>query len=829
MTRLGSRRLGQVVARGLLYAAGSVLVLAGVAFFLIQTDWAKDELRGFLVRQANQYLTATLEIGRLEGSLIGGVQLGEVRLSRGSAAIVTIDEVSLAYSIRELFATGTFIRRLRLVRPQVVARQDDAKWNVASLLRREAPANESRGTARRISIRSIEVVDGDVTLRDPLTFGAVRVPSRFSRLNALFSLEYESAGLRLRFAEMSWEGDDANLTVNRLTGEIARGPAGWSFDDLAVETPRSAFVLEGRTVRGDRLTTLDLRTRAERFSFEEWGVVLSALGNIAIDATFDVHLEGPLTDLATDLALQSNGGAIEGTVVLDTTVPGWHGAGSLRLASLDLAPWLNRVDRPSDISGEVRFDLALEFGRGFPLGSYAFEGPHAAFLQYEADNVRARGTITPSEVRIAQATATAYAARVRVANGSIGIGAPYPLHVVGSAAGVDLRRLPLTVPVPHVESALAFTYDVRGAFGSPFIAGEARFATSEFVGATIGDGAVGTIDTSAVPLDYGGEGDVSGVDLHRFGQALGVAWLQEPRVAGTLSGHFSVEGSGREAPSMTLSASGRLDRGAFFNGVLSEATVSLGIANGSLEASYAGHFSTVNPAIVLGDPRVDASLSGNGRARFGVRNLLLETKELADYAIDASLSFESSTVGGVSFDTGAITAALTDRRLVVANVQLSGPRLDVRGAGTVALDLGESSRFDYVVSRADLSLVTDYTGWEAAGELSTTGRLTGLADALRLVGEAAIEHLDMAGVRAASVSGQYDTETSLTGATDLTASVEGEASSIDAFDQAFERVAGTVRYGSDWPARCFIPVRMRVYITADGTDLDSDGGGIARR
>ena len=33
----------------------------------------------------------------------------------------------------------------------------------------------------------------------------------------------------------------------------------------------------------------------------------------------------------------------------------------------------------------------------------------------------------------------------------------------------------------------------------------------------------------------------------------------------------------------------------------------------------------------------------------------------------------------------------------------------------------------------------------------------------------------------------------------------------------------------EWPARCFIPARMRVYITADGTDLDSDGGGIARR
>ena len=31
-----------------------------------------------------------------------------------------------------------------------------------------------------------------------------------------------------------------------------------------------------------------------------------------------------------------------------------------------------------------------------------------------------------------------------------------------------------------------------------------------------------------------------------------------------------------------------------------------------------------------------------------------------------------------------------------------------------------------------------------------------------------------------------------------------------------------------WPARCFIPVRMRVYITVDAGDLDADGGGIAR-
>ena len=41
-----------------------------------------------------------------------------------------------------------------------------------------------------------------------------------------------------------------------------------------------------------------------------------------------------------------------------------------------------------------------------------------------------------------------------------------------------------------------------------------------------------------------------------------------------------------------------------------------------------------------------------------------------------------------------------------------------------------------------------------------------------------------------------------------------------------EAIKGT---GAYWPARYFIPVRMRVYITVDTGDLDSEGCGIARR
>jgi hypothetical protein len=42
----------------------------------------------------------------------------------------------------------------------------------------------------------------------------------------------------------------------------------------------------------------------------------------------------------------------------------------------------------------------------------------------------------------------------------------------------------------------------------------------------------------------------------------------------------------------------------------------------------------------------------------------------------------------------------------------------------------------------------------------------------------------------------------------------------------FEGIRNTVP--SCWPARCFVPVEMRVYITVEAADLDSEGCGIAR-
>jgi uncharacterized protein involved in outer membrane biogenesis len=186
------RTIAAAVGKTVVYVVAILLVLVGVGISVLETGWAKDRIRGLIVRQANEYLTATLQIGRLEGSLLRGLQLGDIRLSRDGHDIITIDEVALSYSLRELWQRGTIVRRIRLVHPSFsIAKQPDGRWNISALVKRETKQERNSGPGRPIELQSIEVVDGRVRLGDPLEFGAAHVPSDFEHLNIACAFRYE--------------------------------------------------------------------------------------------------------------------------------------------------------------------------------------------------------------------------------------------------------------------------------------------------------------------------------------------------------------------------------------------------------------------------------------------------------------------------------------------------------------------------------------------------------------------------------------------------------------------------------------------------------------
>jgi len=211
-----------VIGKSLFVLIVVVAALVVAVLAALETGWAKERIRSLIVTQANQYLTAELQIGRLSGSLFRGLRLDNVKLSRDGRTIVSIESVALSYSPRELWQQGVVIRQIRLIRPRFeIARQPDGRWNLAAIVNR-GPRQQQSGPARPIYLERVEIVDGAVALHDPLEFGAAHVPGRFDALNMSFSFDYAPVGWRLDFADASWTAPPPDLTMTDLHGAIAR-------------------------------------------------------------------------------------------------------------------------------------------------------------------------------------------------------------------------------------------------------------------------------------------------------------------------------------------------------------------------------------------------------------------------------------------------------------------------------------------------------------------------------------------------------------------------------------------------------------------------------
>jgi len=299
------------LAKALVALVALVLVLVVLGLIVVETAWAKEGIRNLIVRQANQYLTATLSIGRLEGSLLRGIVLADVSVAREGRTLIHVERIALSYSIRELVQSGVVVRRVQLTRPWIVGgRQPDGRWDLGALVRRDTREQERTGPSRPIEVQSIEIVDGRISLRDPLDFGAAHVPTEFEALNARFAFAYFPVRWKLTFDDVSWIGRAPDLSVRRLAGVFGRGPGGWFFERFSVDTPRSAFTLDGRIDTARKPTALDLQVRATRFAFQEWSGVLRGLKNIAVDGSFDTSLTGPVNRLVANLNLAGTGGSV---------------------------------------------------------------------------------------------------------------------------------------------------------------------------------------------------------------------------------------------------------------------------------------------------------------------------------------------------------------------------------------------------------------------------------------------------------------------------------------------------------------------------------------
>jgi autotransporter translocation and assembly factor TamB len=526
---------------------------------------------------------------------------------------------------------------------------------------------------------------------------------------------------------------------------------------------------------------IDIRIERADLSFRELQRLVPALEQVTLPEDFAIErlqARGPLTSLTLDFLLRSGTSRLEGTVTGDLTGPQRTAAGRVSFGSVNLARLLERPALPTHFTGSTEFDLAIDTsGRTVAIsGTYVVAADRVALAGYSARDIRASGRFEKQAVVIERARVRAYGGTV-TAGGRVGLplgGASTTYTLSGSAADINLTRLPASLALPPLDTDLHLTF--RLSDRGDGLTGRVRFRRSEVAGAFVADGAVATFDTRGPAIAYTASGQVAGVDPQRLAKPLDLKMLAGRRFAGELNASFSIEGRGAALEPLTFT----LTDSRLFGGSISELGGSATWLDDQLQFSAKGEFERVALSAILQDASLDSSLTGRLDLQGTVREPGGEF-QWSDLALNGMVVLTGESVEGIPVERLAFAGAYSERVLRLDQLAVEGRDLSAAANGTLSFNPMVPSRLTYYVDTPQLGGFADVIGASVQGDVKLEGTVTG-ADVLRIAGTLAGTAVSYQGVEALTLHGTYDV--------DLPPGSPASASGTTTVEATFVRVAG---------------------------------------
>ena len=677
------RRLSGYVAVAVL----SLVILLGAGVAVTQTSWFKNWLRQKAVSQAAQYLNGELTIKRLSGNIFTGVELEGVGLHHEGQTVVAMDRLIVHYSPLTMISQGVILDSIALENPTILLQRDDAGWNFNRFVKTRR--NTGGRGAPPITMEAIAIDNGHLIVRD-----RDRLMEDLTRLNTRFRFAYEKPGIAVSIAEFSATG--AETKVRSLAGDLRFDRGSIAARNLAIRTDGSKLVT-AVSYSGPKERLLEIDLDAERLSLPEIGRYFRPLANITLEPSVDVTARGTLDALSMKVAVASSAGSAEGPLV------GHFGGGSkslegrLDVRDVDMAQILNRKEWKTRVTGQADFDWRFSPAEI----DFSFAGPQVEGLGYQAAGVRAKGVYQPAALRF-DASGAAYGATAtthatfRFATKS----RPLAYSLQGTFREVDLRRLPGRLSMPKLETQAAGTYrfEANGRNWS----GSGELQESIVEGARFEAGTLVGIESRDRQLSYSASGRVASLNPRDFAAPLDVKWLDDDRLDGSLTGAFTFEGSGRRVDELVLHTKASLADSTLAGATFPNAEVDFHMEDRQIRANFAGPFQDIRGTLFTERKELaDSTLSGSANMTIALTVPEVGPTELLE--VNGTTRLESSTIAGVTIESGQAAGSFANQTAVIKELALSGPDVKASAAGTLALgETGESNvAFDVAVTNVD--------------------------------------------------------------------------------------------------------------------------------
>ncbi len=739
------RRSLQVVA-----LVGTIMVgIVAVALIVSQTPWFRDWLRRYVVRESKQYLNGELSIGRVGGNLLFGVDLSDVAVDVSGERVVAVKTIELDYSVFDFISKGIVLDEIKLSSPVVRIERDHAGWNLGRLVKAQTTEKDREGPRSPITLPRIEIADATVSIDDRVGADGYRLPARIDGVTVTASFAYEPVHYSIDIDHISFRTSSPQLTLTELTGKIAVRDDNLYVDKVSLRTSESSLTIDG-VVEQYLQTPIVKVTTTGHTSLPELSRVFPAAAGYDLHPSFDVRAEGPADKLALTVNVKSEAGNVRGQVTSDVNAPDLAVRGGVDVEKLNLAPILKDPAQHTDLTGHADVDLQMASApTSAPAlnrmtGTYKFAGPRVVAAGYSATDVRASGGVSAGRITL-DGRASAYGGTA-TAKGFIAPpteASPLQFDLRGSAAGVDLRNLPVQTGAPELATDLSVSeYHVMG--DGPVISGTAVLDESTIEGTTVAKDTSAEFRLAPGGISYGARGHVADLNLQRLGHGLKIAALDKPDYESRLNGDFDVQGSlprvsrGVSADDrlkgMTVDAAGTLRGSTILKASLPRLAFNAHLDNGALRVKADGGFEGFDPAAVSGRKELAGSVTGTMNASATIADISAPITPEA-IAAEGQVTLQQSAIGGLKIDNASLDGKYAAQVGDVTKLQVTGPDLKLEASGRVALDRTTSSNLKYHVDMPNLTEIARLAGQEAvSGSAVVDGSVTGNAATLQTTG-----------------------------------------------------------------------------------------------
>jgi autotransporter translocation and assembly factor TamB len=750
------RRLTHVLILLLTLMVGAT----AAAIIVSQTAWFKDWLRGYIVREANNYLNGELQIERLGGNLFFGVEMENVAVSLDGEQVVSVQDLGLDYNVFEMISRGLSVDEIRLNRPVLYLRREGDTWSITRLVKKQEQEADREGPQYPIAIDGIGISDASIVVDDPVGTSGVDVPDRIDRLDARLAFKYEPVHYSIEITHVSFRGSEPAIGLNALSGGVAVRDDTLFVDELALRTEESSMLIDGAVQ--DYLATprFNFSISSDKLSVPELARVVPALAGVRLQPAFELKVDGPMERMAIEANVRSTAGNALAKVVADVQAPGQAVRGTLSIRHLDLAPLLKDAKQRSDLTADASFDVrAGSFSDLESLqGTASIAAPRVVAAGYAAENVAANARFNGRRIEV-DGRASAYGAAATTAGRVTLPGRSEPLSydLKGRLAGMDLRRLPRSLNAPRATTDVSADYHVRGTEGASArtIDGDLRFLDSEVPGARIAAGSTAGFSVRGADIAYSADANVANVDLQRIGEAFDVPALADPRYRSDINGHVVASGRGTNPREMDVTASGTLSDTTVFGGRLPSLTFDAGLAADTARVTANGSFAGFDPAVLSGKPGAKGEVGGTLTVEATVAGVSSGVT-LDSVEATAQATLEPSTIGGLHIESARLGGDYRQREGEIRQLEIVGRDLNVTATGRLALNDSGASNLTFHADSPSLQTIGQMFDTPVAGIAQIDGTITGNASELRASGTAIGSSLDYNGNGALSLSTKYD-------------------------------------------------------------------------